>query len=239
MYALESDGRAFAGRPRVPNPSIHPVISKLNLASKPFNNRSLPWTVITLVVFLSLVAFVFIIRATEQARAQANAVNTDIITLKGQEEGLRKQAEAIKSSLTSGQLQTLGAAHELIDRKHFSWSRLFSDLEGALPGNVRVTRISVRDVSARGDQTIAELEMTVASKLSTAITAMLGDMDRAGIFQAEIRSQNAQKGRGESGMEYELYVLYRPRPGVPLAEARTATVASAASSKDPGVGGVR
>ena len=52
----------------------------------------------------------------------------------------------------------------LVDRKRFSWSRLFADLESALPGNVRVTRISVRDVAARGEQTLAELDLTVVSK---------------------------------------------------------------------------
>ena len=42
---------------------------------------------------------------------------------------------------------------------------------------------------------------------------MIGEMDRVGIFQAELRAQNLQKGRGESGTEYELYVIYRPRAG--------------------------
>jgi hypothetical protein len=42
---------------------------------------------------------------------------------------------------------------------------------------------------------------------------MIADMDRDGIFRAELRAQNLQKGRGESGTEYELFVVYRPRPG--------------------------
>jgi hypothetical protein len=42
---------------------------------------------------------------------------------------------------------------------------------------------------------------------------MIGAMDRSGIFHAELRSQNLQKGRGESGTEYELAVDYRPRAG--------------------------
>ena len=110
-------------------------------------------------------------------------------------------------------MQTIAAAHVLVDRKRFSWSRLFADLESALPPNVRVTRISVRDVAARGEQTLAELDLAVVSKTPATITEMLGEMDRAGIFQAELRSQNLQKGRGESGTEYELYVIYRPRAG--------------------------
>ena len=34
-------------------------------------------------------------------------------------------------------------------------------------------------------------------------------MHQAGIFEAEIRNQNLQKGRGEAGTEYELFVIYR------------------------------
>ena len=156
-------------------------------------------------------------------------MQTDINALNQQEQGLKAEAVAVKNSLTQEQLQTLAAAHVLVDRKRFSWSRLFADLESALPGNVRVTRISVRDVAARGEQTLAELDLTVVSKNPTTITDMIGEMDRVGIFQAELRAQNLQKGRGESGTEYELYVIYRPRAGASAAD-KTQDLASAESA---------
>jgi len=192
------------------------VTTKLNLASRPFSNHALPWVLTALVVAFSLVALVLIIRWTGQARAQAAAVQTDINTLNQQEQELKARALAVKNSLSQEQLQTLAAAHVLVDRKRFSWSRLFADLESALPANVRVTRISVRDVAARGEQTLAELDLTVISKTPNTITDMIGDMDRVGNFKAELLSQNLQKGRGESGTEYDLYVIYRPRSGTPV-----------------------
>jgi len=111
-----------------------------------------------------------------------------------------------------------------VDRKHFSWSRLFADLESALPGSVRVKRIAVRGVATRNDQTLAELELTVVAKSPANITDMIADMDRAGIFQAELRSQNLQRGRGETGAEYELFVVYRPRAGSPVAGSPLASI---------------
>jgi Tfp pilus assembly protein PilN len=198
--------------------------TKLNLASKPFSNRSLPWAVTTVVVFLSLICLVFIVRATRQAQAQAAAVQNDINNLGLQDQSLRQQAQAVKNSLTSDQLQSLNAAHTLVDRKQFSWSRLFADLEQALPGSVRVKRIAVRGVTTRGDETTAELELTVVAKAPATVTEMIAEMDRAGIFHAELRSQNLQRGRGESGAEYELFVVYRPRAGT-----TSDTVASAAA----------
>ena len=208
--------------------------TKLNLASKPFSNRSLPWVVTTVVVVVSLICLVFIVRATSRANAQAAAVQNDISNLKRQELELRQQAQAVKNSLTTEQLQTLGAAHTLVDRKHFSWSRLFADLESALPGSVRVKRIAVRGVTTRADETLAELDLTVVAKSPATITEMIAEMDRAGIFHAELRSQNLQRGRGEIGGEYELYVIYRPRAG-----SATDTVASTPPTADVARGGVR
>lgn len=201
--------------------------TKLNLASKPFSNRSLPWAVTTLVVFVSLLCLVFIVRTTRQAQAQAYIVQNDINSLGLQERSLREQAQAVKNSLTAEQFQTLAAAHTLVDRKHFSWSRLFSDLEQALPGSVRVKRIAVRGVATRGDETLAELELTVVAKNPATVTEMIAEMDRVGIFHAELRSQNLQRGRGESGAEYELFVVYRPRAESP---ANTVAAALAGSS---------
>jgi Tfp pilus assembly protein PilN len=200
------------------------MATKLNLATKPFSNHSLPWVVTTFVILLSLISLVFIVRATSQARSQAEAVQNDINSLSQQEQSLRKQALAVKNSLTTEQLQTLEAAHTLVDRKHFSWSRLFADLESALPGSVRVKRIAVRGVATRNDQTLAELELTVVAKSPAIITDMIADMDRIGIFQSELRSQNLQRGRGESGAEYELYVVYRPRAGSAVARTPLAAV---------------
>jgi len=209
--------------------------TKLNLAGKPFNNRALPWTVTILVVFVSLVAFVFIIRATAQANAQSKAVQSDINRLNQEAQAFQKQAESVRTALTAEQLKTLGSTHELVDRKRFSWSRLLADLESALPGSVRVTRISVRNVATRGNQTLAGLDLTVVSKTATTITEMIADMDRAGIFQAELRSQNLQKGRGESGTEYELSVLYRPRAGSASSDDKAA-LASVESLAGPSEG---
>jgi Tfp pilus assembly protein PilN len=205
------------------------MATKLNLATRPFSNRSLPWAVTIFVILLSVVSLIFIVRSTSQARVQAAAVQNDVNSLSQQEQALFKQAEAVKNSLTSEQWQTLEAAHTLVDRKHFSWSRLFADLESALPGSVRVKRIAVRGVATRGDQTLAELELTVAAKTPAIVTDMIADMDRTGIFHSELRSQNLQRGRGESGAEYELYVVYRPRAGSSVTGSPMASVKANAS----------
>jgi Tfp pilus assembly protein PilN len=199
--------------------------SQPNLASKPFSNRALPWILATLIVFLSFVSLIFIARATSQANSKSEALQVEINGLGQEEQALRQRVAEVQQSLSADQMQTLTAAHVLVDRKRFSWSRLFGDLEAILPGSVRVSRVSVRDVVARDGQTVAELDLAVFAKSPSTVTDMIGQMAKTGIFQAYLQSQNLQKGRGESGTEYELYVIYTPRAGAPSDEA-SANVAS-------------
>ena len=184
---------------------------RLNLASRPFTNHVLPWVVTSILVIFSLGALVFIVRGTRAANAQAAQVQNQITTLKQDEQLLNKRAEEVKNALTSEQQQFLKSAHELVDRKRFSWTRLLGDLETVLPKDVRVARISVRHVATSAGRTVADLELTVTAKTPTMVTDMIAEMDRGGIFRAELRSQSLQKGRGESGAEYELNVQYSPR----------------------------
>ena len=188
------------------------MITKLNLSSDPFRNRALPWTVTAIVTLFSVMALIFIAKWTFDTNAKAQAAGRDVAQLRQQADALNKRAEAIKTALTPEQQRGLKSAHTLVDRKQFSWSRLFADLESALPGSVRVTRIAVKEVRTQDNRTVANLELVVASKNPATVTQMIEDMERQGIFHAELVSQNSE--RGEAGQEYEMNVFYAPRAGV-------------------------
>jgi len=162
---------------------------------------------------VSIVSLLFIARATANNRKQAEALQLELNTLKQKEQGMMDVAQQVKNDLTTDQQKALPAAHVLVDRKQFSWSRLLADLESSLPGSVRVSRIAVRNVTKQGDQTVAELELAVFAKSPEVITAMIADMNKSGVYRATLNTQNLQKGRGETGTEYELGVIYQPRPG--------------------------
>lgn len=185
--------------------------SNLNLASKPFSNRLLPWALTVFILFVAFIGLVLVVRLTTVANSEAAATQTEINNLRQREHGLMQTAETVKNSLTPDQQQAVPAAHQLVDRREFSWSRLLVDLETQLPANVRVSRIAVRDVTKQGGQMIAELDLAVFAKNPSTVTDMIAAMHEQGIFQAELRGQNLQKGRGEAGTEYELYVVYRSR----------------------------
>lgn len=187
--------------------------NSINLASKPFSNRILPWALTVIILFVSLIGLLIVVQLTTTTRRETALVEGQITQLKQREHNMLDAAQQVKQSFTPDQQQAIPAAHELVDRKAFSWSRLLADLESSLPANVKVTRIAVRDVNRQGDQTIAQLDMAVFTKNPSTLNDMLNAWEGDGVFHAEIRTQTLAKGRGEAGTEYELAVTYRARAG--------------------------
>ncbi len=195
--------------------------SKLNLASDPFRNRALPWTITALITLASVVGLLLIARSTFQNNAKTLATQKDVAELQRETATLAKKAKEIETALTPDQKKELKYAHALVDRKRFSWSRLFADLESSLPGGIRVTRILVKEVHMQGDRPVADLELVVASKNPVTVTEMIQEMESQGVFSAELVAQNPQRGKGESGSEYELSVHYVPRAGFAIEQSQT------------------
>jgi Tfp pilus assembly protein PilN len=187
------------------------VNNSLNLASKPFSNRILPWALTAIILFVSMIGLIFVVKLTTNAKNEASVLDAEIIQLKQREHVALEAAKQLQQELSADQKQALPAAHSLVDRKAFSWSRLLADLEGSLPAKVKVTRIAVREVSRQADQTVAQLDMSVFSHDPAVVNAMISSMQSEGVFQAEILNQSLQKGRGEPGTEYDLFVIYRAR----------------------------
>ncbi len=187
------------------------MIAGLNLSSHPFRNRTLPWTVAFAVSLASLVALVFFVTEAGRVRSQADAAERSVAEMRREKNGLEEQAAEVRQSVPPEQLRTLEAAHTLVSRKTFSWSQLFADLEASMPSSVRVSRISVREVSQRGGQTRAELEMTVVGRTPADVTGMIAEMGRAGAFSAVPITESLKTGRGESGYEWTLRVSYAQR----------------------------
>ena len=187
------------------------VISRLNLASDPFRNRTLPWTVAVAVSAVSLLALVYTLSEYRRVGAEADAAERRVAAMREQRKDLERQVEEIKQTIRPEQRQTLEAAHALVSRKGFSWSQLFSDLEDSMPQSVRVSRINVREVAQVGDQTRADLDLTVVGRAPSDVTGMISEMNRVGTFSAMPVSENQKSGRGESGYEWVLRVSYVQR----------------------------
>jgi Tfp pilus assembly protein PilN len=187
------------------------VIARLNLASDPFRNRTLPWTIAAAVSAVSLVSLVLTLASYREARGAADGLDRQAQVMRAQSADLERQAVEVRQTIPPEQRKTLEAAHALVSRKGFSWSQLFSDLEDILPPGVRIQRINVREVAEVGDQTRADLELTVLGKTPADVTTMITDMGAGGAFIAVPLTENQKSGRGESGYEWTLRVSYAQR----------------------------
>lgn len=218
------------------------MIARLNLAGRPFRNRTLPWAAAVVVSLVSLIALVLTLAEYRRVNAESELAGRRIAVFVKERDELQAEAEAIRESLPENDRRTLEAAHALVERKQFSWAQLFTDLESALPSGVRISSIAVRDVSRFGELTRADLDLTVVGRSSADVTGMINEMNRGGTFNAVPLTERRGEGRGESGAEWNLRVGYvqRSRRGGDATDGATSGAGPrAASDETSGRAGVR
>ena len=193
------------------------MITKLNLSSRPFRNRTLPYLLALLLLAFSvagaLLCFAklnYIRENNELAKRQIAALETDLKEWDSRREQVQKE-------LTPDERASLIGAHKLAAGKSFGWSRLFADLERVLPGSVSASRISVENVFRDGEKIKAELDFAILSRDYQSVAAMIDNMNNSGAFRAELRGQNLQKTERLTYTEYSLRLIYTTTSSLPPA----------------------
>ena len=189
------------------------MITKLNLSSRPFRNRTLPYLIALLFLAVAVSGATLSFAKLRDTTAKNQLAKTDIAGMTSELQMLKGKGEKIQQQLTPEQSALLVAAHKLVANKSFGWSRLFADLEAVLPGGVSVSRINVQDVFKDGERTKAELEFAVLSRDYPSVMTMIENMNSSGIFAAELRGQDLQKNDRFTYSEYTLHLIYTPRAG--------------------------
>lgn len=184
------------------------MITKLNLSSDPFRNRTTPYLISLLMLGIAGVATIFFLAQLNQNRELNRTIVSNIEEMDTEVKRLKGEGEKVQQQLTPQQRELLVASHKLVANKSFGWSRLFADLESVLPGSVSASRIAVQNVYKDGDQVKAELDFGVLSRDYPAVMSMIDTMNNSGLFQAELRSQNRQKTERITYTEYTLHLVY-------------------------------
>lgn len=192
------------------------MINRLNLASTPFRNRTMPWLLSALVLLILFFAFVFMYAHWSNTATEAKTVDTSLKEIQEKLKVFEDKEKQVAQELTPQQQQLLVATHKLVDRKEFSWSRLFSDLENVLPGTVSVSQINVTDIRRRGDRTEAEIEFSVLSRRYPDVMGMIDRMNSSGMFNAELRGQDLQRSDSGDYSEFKLFLIYTTRRAAPV-----------------------
>lgn len=126
---------------------------RTNLATRPFYNSRAVHVVLgglaCAVLGLTLFNVVQLIRLT----AAQQTLGADAERSEAEAGRLRADAASIRARIDAKQLRVVSAAareaNEIIDRRAFSWTELFAQVEGVLPESVRITAVQP-DLGADG-----------------------------------------------------------------------------------------
>ena len=187
------------------------MINKLNLSSRPFRNRTLPYLIALLFLAVAISGATLSFAKLRDTTAKNEIAKSEIEQMNAEVKALKGKGELVQQQLTPEQTALLVGAHKLVANKTFGWSRLFADLESVLPGGVSVSRINVENVFKDGEKTKAQLEFAVLSRDYPGVMAMIENMNGSGIFSAELRGQDLQKNERFTYTEYTLNLIYTPR----------------------------
>lgn len=190
------------------------MITKLNLASSPFRNRTTPYILSMLLLALSVAGAVLSFAVLNRNSNENEIGRNEVRQMRDEITRLKGEGEKVQQQLSPQQRELLVASHKLVANKSFGWSRLFADLEGVIPGNVSASRIAIENVYKDGDRVKAELEFAVLSRDYQSVMAMIGNMNNSGVFQAELKGQDLQKNERLTYSEYTMRLVYTPPYGV-------------------------
>jgi Tfp pilus assembly protein PilN len=191
------------------------VITKLNLASRPFRNRTLPYLIALVLLAFSVGGAILCFAELRDIGNNNELAKKDIVDIEAKLKELNNKGELVQQDLSPDQKALLIGAHKLVANKSFGWSKLFSDLENVLPGGVSASRISVENIFKDGDRVKAELDFAVLSRDYQSVAAMIDNMNNSGVFKAELRGQDLQKTDRLTFSEYTLHLIYTPYYSLP------------------------
>lgn len=195
------------------------MITKLNLASRPFRNRTLPYLIALFLLGFAVSGAILCFAKLRDIRENNEFTKKQITDIEGQLKDLNNKGELVQQELSPEQRALLVGAHKLVANKSFGWSRLFADLENNLPGSVSVSRISVENIFKDGDRIKAELDFAVLSRDYQSVAEMIDRMNNSGVFKAELRGQDLQKTDRLTYSEFTLHLIYTPYYSLPTANS--------------------
>ncbi len=192
------------------------MITRLNLATHPFRNRTLPYLIAALLLIVAVGGILLSLGRWNNVRKLNAVVKSEIEEMNAKLTEFKAKGDQIAQDLPAEKRALLVGAHKLVANKSFSWSRLFFDLESVMPNNVSASRIVVENVFQERERINADLTFSVLSRDYANVEQMINRMNNSGVFRAELRSQERQQTDRSIYTEYTLHLIYMPDTGYSL-----------------------
>ena len=199
----------------------------LNFASQPFRNERLPavlfGTASALLVGIT-VYHALVVRTLLPART--SKLHTEVAALEGELDRLRAESRTLQAPKPPSKenIAEWNVLKDLVDRRTFSWTGLFSRLEKVLPRNVRLVSIAP-DVKA--GQVV--LDIIAVSQPPQAGLGLVGLLEQRPEFEDVIPLTRTEKDGGLGEYNYTMRYL----PDAKLEEATEPDMAAAEAAEEP------
>jgi type IV pilus assembly protein PilN len=202
----------------------------INLATHPYEDLQLFWvrwgSALAGLGALLLVLLFFILHGWQQARASQEKINYGeqrVAALDSEKASAEATLSRSENRATRDRSQFL---NDLFERKAFSWTQVFEDLERIMPPRVHVVSIHP-DMSAENQ---LQIKLIVAGDSPGRVLELVRKMEGSQHFrQTEIHLQTSMDNRQSSGdtVSFDISALYVPQ----YSGQNTSQTAAAGSSR--------
>jgi GAF domain-containing protein len=181
----------------------------INLATEPFR-RDRPMLVASvacgavLVALLGLLVFLILSergRQTETREAVAK-LNSELRAISAEQTRLDS---TLRQPMNAEVLERSLLLNSLIQRKSISWTKLFADIEGVKPDNVRLIQVRLPQINTRNEVT---LDMEVGAKDQGPVIEFLKRLQDSPLFGPTNLSRASPPTQNEPLWRYRVMVSY-------------------------------
>ena len=181
----------------------------INLASEPFRRERAAIIVATAISAALLVLLgvqgLMILSARDNAAANRHMVATMQQQLSAASAEQAKAEAVLRQPMNAEVLQQSVLLNALVERKAISWSRLFADIEGVLPPNVRLVQVRLPQINSRNEVT---LDMEVGARAASDAIAFTKRLEESKLFGPATLLRSDAPTQNEPLYRYRLTVSY-------------------------------
>jgi Tfp pilus assembly protein PilN len=181
---------------------------RTNLSTRPFYSERAVQAALALVAIVVVIVTVFNMTRLLSLTGRDRRLVLEAEAAEARTDELRRDMARARSGIDAGHNADIAsAAHEAnqaIDRRAFSWTELFNQLEAALPRDVRIAAVSPR--TDKSGQLIVVIE--VRARSVDAIGEFFAALEKAGTFHNLLSKQ--ERETAENTIAATLEGVYTP-----------------------------
>lgn len=155
----------------------------INLSSEPFRHDRpmLVGSTVLALVLAALLGSLIYLTVSERARVKDTRAAVDRLDaqLRSINAEQAKLEQTLRQPANADVLELSLLLNTLVERKSISWTRIFSDLEGVMPHNVRLVQVRLPQINSRNE---VSLDMTVGSQDPLPVIDLLKRLQESSLF---------------------------------------------------------